>query len=648
MNQTEHQGSAQPAPAGSAVIVAAPGDPGERPASRSGVSPRSGPSRGWLFGLLLVAATLIAYQRAWHAGFIWDDDFYITRNPLLTAPDGWRRIWFSLDSPSQYWPMVYSSFRLERSLWGLNPAGYHWVNIFLHAANALLVWRLLRRLAVPGAWLAAALFALHPVHVESVAWITERKNVLSLFFYLLALLAWVDFVANGPRRVTRYYGQALVLYLLALLSKTTACTLPAALVLVLWLRHKPITRSRWLQIVPFFALGLGMGLLTIWWERHHQGTAGSLFALGWLERLLIASRAAWFYAGKLLWPANLMFSYPRWTINPASPLAYAWLVAGVALSVAIFFARRYVGRSVETAAAFYLATLSPLLGFIMLYTFRYTFVADHYQYVASIGPLALLAAGITVGLGVLGKGKSLATAACCLLLLLALGTLTWRQCGMYADAETLYRTMIARNPNSFMAHNNLGGLLVEEGRGDEAIAHFRTALRIEPRFAEAHLNLADLLLQKKQVDEAIAHYQAALEIQPNHAGTHCSWAVALGALGRSAEAVPHYRAALRLDPGLTIALNNLAWILATHPQPEIRNGGDAVRLAERACRATEYRVAIYVGTLAAAYAEAGRFDEAAAAAQKAQALAAAAGQIDLAKKNAQLLELYRARRPYRE
>ena len=219
---------------------------------------------------------------------------------------------------------------------------------------------------------------------------------------------------------------------------------------------------------------------------------------------------------------------------------------------------------------------------------------------------------------------------------------------MYADAETLYRTMIARNPNSFMAHNNLGGLLVEEGRGDEAIAHFRTALRIEPRFAEAHLNLADLLLQKKQVDEAIAHYQAALEIQPNHAGTHCSWAVALGALGRSAEAVPHYRAALRLDPGLTIALNNLAWILATHPQPEIRNGGDAVRLAERACRATEYRVAIYVGTLAAAYAEAGRFDEAAAAAQKAQALAAAAGQIDLAKKNAQLLELYRARRPYRE
>ena len=193
-------------------------------------------NRGWLPGLFLAAAVIFAYQPAWHAGFIWDDDDYVTNNRLLTAPDGLKRIWFSLDSPSQYFPLVYTTFRAERTLWGLNPAGYHWVNLLLHAANALLVWRLLRRLSVPGAWLAAAIFALHPVQVESVAWITERKNLLSLFFCLLALFSWVEFVEDRPR--WRCYGLALVCYALALFSKTTACTLPAALLLVLWLKRQ--------------------------------------------------------------------------------------------------------------------------------------------------------------------------------------------------------------------------------------------------------------------------------------------------------------------------------------------------------------------------------------------------------------------------
>ena len=235
-------------------------------------------NRAWLLGLLLVAATLLAYQPAWQAGFIWDDDEYVTNNPLLTAPDGLKRIWFSLDSPSQYFPLTYTVFRIERSLWGLNPAGYHWVNILLHAANALLVWRLLRRLSVPGAWLAAAIFALHPVQVESVAWVTELKNVLSLFFFLLALLAWVEFVEDRPKPLWRFYRLALMFCALALFSKTTACTLPAALLLILWLKGKPITRSRLAQIVPFLVLGVGMGLVTVWWERFHQEVRGIFWA----------------------------------------------------------------------------------------------------------------------------------------------------------------------------------------------------------------------------------------------------------------------------------------------------------------------------------------------------------------------------------
>src|SRR6202030_1742433 len=212
--------------------------------------------RIYLFVLLLAAVTILAYRPAWNGGFLWDDDAYVTNNELLTAPDGLRRIWFSFDSPSQYFPLVYTTFRIERALWGLNPAGYHVVNVLLHVANALLVWRLLARLRVPGAWLAGAIFALHPVQVESVAWITERKNVLMGFFFLLTLLAWTAFVDDDTRRRWRFYCLALILYALSLSAKTTACTLPAALFLILWLQKKPINRERILQIIPFLLLGL--------------------------------------------------------------------------------------------------------------------------------------------------------------------------------------------------------------------------------------------------------------------------------------------------------------------------------------------------------------------------------------------------------
>jgi hypothetical protein len=262
---------------------------------------------------LLVAATFLAYQPAWNGKPIWDDAAYMITTPLPTAWAELRRIWFSHDVPSQYFPLTFTTFYVERELWGLNPLGYHLVNILLHAANALLVWQVLRRLRVPGAWLAAAVFALHPAQVESVAWIAERKNVLMGFFFLLTLLAWTKFMDESCRRRWRFYALALIFYLLALLAKTTACTLPAALLLILWLEKMPIGRRRLAQVAPFAAMSLGMGLLTVWWERYHQGTQGEFFDIGPVERVLIASRAVWFYAGKLLWPVNLTFSYPRWS-----------------------------------------------------------------------------------------------------------------------------------------------------------------------------------------------------------------------------------------------------------------------------------------------------------------------------------------------
>jgi tetratricopeptide (TPR) repeat protein len=743
--------------------------------------------RDWLLALALVFVTVLAFLPVWRAGFIWDDDVYVTDNPLLTASDGLRRIWFSLDSPSQYFPLTYTTFYLERLLWGFHPAGYHAVNLLLHAANALLVWRLLARLRLPGAWLAAALFALHPVQVESVAWITERKNVLMGFFFLLSLLAWTKFLeesGQSPRRPGvsegevkgragsplpaaaraesascqpspsphpwRYYGLALLCYALALCAKTTACTLPAALLLVLWLKKMPIGWRRWAQAGPFVALGIGMGLVTVWWERFHQGTQGTVFSIGPVERVLIASRALWFYAGKLLWPARLTFSYPRWTISASDPSAYVWLLLTLALGVGIWRGRRRLGRGVEVAAVFFAATLSPVLGFIMLWTFVFSFVADHYQYLACLGPLALAAAGIERGLGWAARRSLILKPIGCAVLLTILGSLTWAQCGQYADAETLWGATLARNPASWLAHNELGLIRLDQGKleeaegefkmtlalhpddekahnnlalissrkGDigEAIAHFRKSLDIQPADAKALGALGTLLLQQGQVAEAITEFRKALALQPAYSQARGDLGRALlrqgdfdGALacfGRTAAPAPDsaqqwhdigeeflnqgfliesaasYRRALSINPrfadawaGLGLASlqngqfkeaedswqkvldinpaepqiqNNLASLLATASDAALRDGPRAVALAEQASQATGGANPIILCTLAAAYAETGRYQEAVATARKALSQAQAQKNDKLAGALQEQIKLYEAGRPTRQ
>jgi tetratricopeptide (TPR) repeat protein len=515
--------------------------------------PRRSWWRGLVFALILIAMTIFAYRPAWNGGFIWDDDVYITNNELLTAPDGLRRIWFSVDSPSQYFPLTYTTFRIEHALWGLNTTGYHWVNLLLHVANALLVWTVLARLKVPGAWLGGAIFALHPVQVESVAWITERKNVLMGFFFLLALLAWIAFVDGRTKRRWVFFGLALILYVLALSAKTTACTLPAALFLILWLQKKPISWKRIFQIIPFLILGIAMGGLAIWWERYHQGTSRAVFTfLDPVERVLVASRAVWFYLSKLIWPSNLTFIYPRWDIAPTHLLNYAWLLATALACGAIYFLRRYVGRSVEVAAAFFVATLGPVLGFIMLYTFRYTFVADHYQYLACIGPIALASAGL-VNLADRFRRSRTVILASGLCIVAVLAILTWRQAGMYGNIETLWRTTLARNPGCWMAHNNLGIVLFGKGELDDAIAHYRTTLDMQPTFWDADYNLGTALLGKGQVDEAILYCDRAVAMQPNDPDSQVALANALLQKRRIDDAIVHYEKAVAIRPDYFLA-----------------------------------------------------------------------------------------------
>ena len=519
--------------------------------------PHSARARTFVLGLVLVLGTIAVYQPAWHGGFIWDDDYYLTKNPLLTAPDGLWRIWFSLDSPSQYFPLVYSMFRFERAFWGLDPLGYHWVNILLHVANALLVWRLLWRLQIPGAWLAGAIFALHPVQVESVAWITERKNVLMGFFFLLTLLAWIRFLDEQTTRRRIFYALALLSYALALFAKSTACTLPAALLLILWWRKETINWRRLFQVLPFLLFAVTMGLVAVWWERYHQGTRGALFALGPVERLLVASHAIWFYLGKLFWPANLTFSYPRWDIHVADPLAYGWLVAIAGAGGAIYLARRMAGRGPGVAAIFFVATLSPLLGLIMLYTFRYTFVADHYQYLACIGPIALATAALTKFAGSLKYGRSFLWGVGALILI-SLGSLSWRQSASYSDIETLWRTTIARNPRSWMAYTNLGVAHLEKGEIDAAITNSRKALELYPDYAEAHYNLGNALLKNGELDEALAQCQEAVALTPNDPDSQVALGNALLAKHHVDEAIAHYSRALQLYPDDSTAHYGLA------------------------------------------------------------------------------------------
>ena len=640
------------------------------------------PSRGrtWLFGLL-AAVTIFSYRPAWHGGFIWDDDVYVIKNQLLTAPDGLRRIWFSLDSPSQYFPLTYTTFRIERALWGLNPTGYHWVNILLHIANALLVWALLTRLKIPGAWLATGIFALHPVQVESVAWITERKNLLMGFFFLSTLLAWTRFVDERTERPWRFYGLALFFHLLALCSKSTACTLPAALLLILWLQKKRIDRQRLEQIAPFVVLALSIGLIAIWWERYHQGTQGTLFAIGPRGRVLIATHAVWFYLAKLFWPAKLTFIYPKWTIAPQDPLSYIWLVAGIGLCVAIYFARRYVGRSVEVAAAFFVATLGPILGFIMLYTFRYTFVADHYQYLACIGPIALVSAGLTRLTGYLRLSPRVLWAVG-LLIFGALATLTWRQSDSYRDIETLWRTTIARNPECWMAENNLGIALIHRGEIDEALAHYEKSKSMHPDYPQVHYNfcyayllqgktdealaegreavalasndadshvaLGNALSMKGLFDEAIEHYSKALELNPNHSSAHYNLANVLLAKGETREAIAHFQKAIQEQPDFLEALANLAWVYASTSEHGLRNGPKAIELAEKANRVAGEPTAVNLRILAGAYAENGQFDKAIETAQHALQLAQRHDQAAVVQWLRREITLYESHSAYRE
>jgi tetratricopeptide (TPR) repeat protein len=516
--------------------------------------------------MFIIVATLVVYIPAMRGGYIWDDDCYVEKNPLISSPKGLCNIWTAKNIPSQYVPMVYTTFLLEHSLWGLQPFGYHLTNVLLHILNALLIWLLLSRLKIRGAWFVSAIFALHPVHVESVAWITERKNVLSLFFCLVSALAYFQYAFGSGKesakgRSETFYQLSTFLFLCALASKAVMCFFPVLLLIILWWKRGRIILKDIRDLLRFFILGLAWGLFIMWWEHKHVGTGAIEFGFTPIKRILLASRALWFYLGKLFYPVNLTFSYPKWNIDPTNPLHYTWLLLSLVAAWGMWHWRKRIQRGSIAAVAFFVVALSPMLGFFSLYTFVYTYVADHYQYVASIGPITLFVTigGIAVNrLGKYAKGISIISV---VLILLTIGILTWRQCHIYKDRETLWQDTIRKNPDSLMAHLNLGVEYAQQGRLDEAISHYNKVLQLNPNYAQAYTDLGLVFMKKSNLDKAISYFQQALQIRPDVAIVHNDLGGAFLLKGDFEQAEHHYSEAIRINPDYAQAHYNLGFLL---------------------------------------------------------------------------------------
>ena len=539
-------------------------------------------------GLLVVVCYLPAML--W-GGFVWDDSILTDAEPVRDVSGLWQ-IWFSpsaIEGEGHYWPLVYTTFWLEHKLWGFAPTGYHIVNVLLHLANTLLVWHLVRRLSVPGAWVVAAVFAVHPLHVESVAWVIERKDVLSSLFYLASALVWMRYVEQ-PRRGR--YVCALALYAAGLLSKSIVITLPVALLIWHWWQRGRVTSTDLLRLVPFGVIGLviTLGDLSFYQSREALSLGYSL-----TERTLIAARALWFYVGKLLWPSELAVIYPLWDIRVADPLAWGYLIAAAALVVALWHFRHQIGRGPLAGALFFGVTLLPVLGFVDYGYMQFAFVADRFQYLAGIGVMAVVIGAAAYGVCRLPAFWQKGTRVVAAVVIVVLGLLTWRQVGIWRDDETHLRHIIAHNPQAWDVHFSLGRVLFDQKRYDEAVAvcrvaieqrpdhakahnimgaalhrlgrfeeaeiYLRRAIQINPQIQNTHAHLGAALTKQGWLEEAITAYRVAIEQRPDHFEAHFNLGALFNALERFEEAEKHLRRAIQINPQNTDFHQELAEVL---------------------------------------------------------------------------------------
>ncbi len=570
----------------------------------------------------LVVATFVAYLPASSCGFIRDDGMHVTDNDTLQSIKGLKRIWMELGAVEQYYPLVHTTFWLEYQVWGLNPAGYHLINILLHAANAILLWRILERLKIPGAYVAAALFALHPVHVESVAYISERKNVLSGLFYLIAALLYVRWFFHDEEESENeeqetltqsslwlHYGGSIFCFVCALLSKTVTVTLPAALLLVIWWKRGRLQISNVLPLLPMVLVGIPLALNTSAMEQDiiQQNAPGQgHWDFTFVQQFLIAGCAFWFYAFKLLWPVNLTFVYPQWEIDPSNVVLYLGPLGFFAMVGVLFWLRDRIGRGPLTAVLFFAGTLFPALGFVDFYPMRYSLVADHFQYLASIGLIALLAALAWREVEPYIEQNDQAHFFAFAPPLLLLGILTAFQCKIYKSPEALWTHCEKHNPNEIFVLQNLADVSLETGqqimgttgnfpharyyfeqaedcynrilkqkpkseggkpdpqwtnvlfykgyvlqltgRFEEARSIYEDVLQENEKFGDAHWRYGQILQAEQNIEAAIVRYKKAIDVQPGAVGPYLQLAGVYQSQGDIEAAKEHLAKACKLDP----------------------------------------------------------------------------------------------------
>jgi len=579
----------------------------------------------------IVLAGVWVYAPALRGDWLWDDATEVAHNPVLREPaSAIGRIWFA-PAGKDYFPLKTTVQWAEWHLWGENRFGYHATNLALHLSSALLFWRLLRELfalaggprGTLGPWLGGLIFAIHPLAVESVAWIAELKNTLSLPPLLLAMIGYVAFDAEapGPSHPRPHLSLSLAWFLVAMLCKSSVVMFPVVLLFYGWWRRGRLGRADLRASAPFFAVSLGLGLVTLWFQFHRAIGGADLAIGGWPSRIAGAGLAIFFYLGKFVWPVGLLPIYPLWHLRPPSPGQFLPWIA-IAAALAWLWARRDQGESPgwKRTALFGLAcfgaNLVPVLGFVPMAYLRLSWVADHFAYVPMLGLAGLAAAGAGVaadrarnrpGLG--GLVAALIAGGCALLLFAG-----HRHASVFRNEETLWSRALRGNPDSWTAHDNLGLALHGPGQTTAAIAQFQEALRLTPDDPRVHFNLGlalgeagrnaaaldqfEAALRLAPDDprirfnlgltldgagrsaEAIAQFQEALRLAPDDAGVHFSLGAALGAAGQTAEAIVQYQEAIRLKPEFAEAHNNLGVALR-------RTGRNAEAIAQfqRALRA---------------------------------------------------------------
>jgi protein O-mannosyl-transferase len=546
----------------------------------------------WRYVALYAAifiALLFVYQPALHGGILWDDPAHLTRPDLRTAAGLWR-IWFEPGTTQQYYPLAHSTFWVMSWLFGESTLAQHILNIALHTASAVLIAIIVESLGIPGGMLAGVLFAVHPVQVESVAWMTELKNTLSGALCLSALLVYLRFDAT---RRGGLYALALLLFVCALLSKSVTATMPAIVLVVIWLTRGRIDPRRDVRpLIPFFVVGAAMGLVTATVEHTVIGASGAGFELSLIQRVLMAGRAVAFYAKTLIWPANLIFVYPRWELNAGVWWQYLF-PAGVLLVLGILWQLRHWSRAPFAAALAYCLTLAPALGFVNVYPFKFSLVADHFQYLASLALLVFFAASVC---WLLRRTLSAAWIAALVIVGVAspLAVIAHAQSREYADARVLYDTTIEKNPRAWLAYSNramltLGAVPTREA-DLAALKDFEKALELAPNEATVRYNMGTSLFRLKRYEEALVHLRVAVAVDPEYADAWGNIGACLQQMDRYTEAIEPYKRALQLKPHLDWVKYNLSAVLLQVGRTD--EAAEAVATTQTTAATIPHRLAI--------------------------------------------------------